>query len=75
MYNIEDGLDDFMEGVDKEALFNFMQDNMADALRIINTRIMFPEDQELLYKSLCITTGIFFKKSANHEFDEIRQIH
>jgi len=71
----EHNIEEFMDTIEKDALYNFMLENMGDILRIVNTGIIIPEDQEMLHKSLVICTGIFFNKSANNEFEDVGRMH
>jgi len=52
MFGEFDNIDEFLEVADKEALFNFGEKYLGDAMRVVATRLLLQSDQEMLYSAL-----------------------
>ena len=75
MLELPENLEELVEVSDREALRSFIDEHMADALRIVATKLMFESDKEMLYQAVCLVVGIYFKKLANDEYDDIPKLH
>jgi hypothetical protein len=47
-----------------EALDGFCDRYLGDALRVMNTSIVFPSDHEMIKLSLSIVVGLYYKRIA-----------
>ena len=64
-----------LESMSTEVLENFCDRYMEDALRVVNTGLIFSPDRDMCRLALAIVVGLYFKKLSEGVYSEERVHH
>ena len=64
-----------LDGMENEALETFGERYMAEAMRIVTTKIILPQDTDMIQYTMALCMGIYMQKLRNGEIERDKVVH